>query len=118
MANVPGVPPNSNFPELSTLCAGFPFTFAPLDTDRDAFLGKAGLFSTALPFTNSASPSLLTIISSPMTFGTIDFRRGAFFVGDPVAVTVDTERDLVGDAVDAALFFGEVGVGVIFANSA
>lgn len=83
---VPNVPPKSNFPDLSTLCAGFPLAFVSPDPLAvfEALRGDRGRLSTPFPLTFSVSFSDLTTTSSAITGLTMDFRRGVFFV-EPVA---------------------------------
>jgi len=108
MANVPKSPPNSNFPDLSTLWPGLLLGLVGVLVSavvREAFRVDRERRSTPPPSTCSASPSGgFTRISLA-----IDFRRDRERLGvDGVALVLAVEVDVALLARDARVF-GEEG---------
>ena len=104
MANVPKSPPNSNFPDLSTLWPGLLLGLVVVSAVvRETFRGDRGRRSTPLRLTCSASPSPASTTTSPA----IDFRRDRerlWVEGVVLALAVGVAVALL---AGEARFFGE-----------
>jgi hypothetical protein len=109
IASVPKFPPNSNLPDLSTLCAGFPLVFVVSPPAvRETFRGDRERRSTPA----SSSPSDFRTSSPAMDFR----RREGLRVEEIVLLAV--EVDVAPVAGDARVFLGEEGVLGVLASSA
>jgi len=99
MANVPKSPPNSNFPDLSTLWPGLllGLVVGVSAVARETFRGDRGRRCAPLPLTCSASPSRGSTTTSPA----IDFRR------DRERLRVEGVVVVLAVEVDVALLAGE-----------